>query len=129
EAAFGGSHYFHAPLGSSFSPAVAAYNVFQSTSGKPKPRTPLFIGFSRNHHMLTQTILSFIAAGWPRDEIIVVDNSGTMNANSNGKLTEQNPFYLNYDRLRSRYGVNVLRTPTLLTFAQLQNFFISEAVE
>lgn len=74
--------------------------------------------------MLQQTVLSYIAAGWPREDIIVVDNSGTMDANSLGLLTSKNPFFLDYELFRLRYGVSILQTPTLLSFAQLMNFYL-----
>jgi hypothetical protein len=92
--------------------------------------TPLFIGFTRNWPLLQQCVLSYITSGWPPDDIYVVDNTGTMKSNfPPGKLTLQNPFYLNVRRLTDVFGVNVVATPTLLTFAQLQNFYIFTAIE
>ncbi|EXJ57218.1 hypothetical protein A1O7_07565 [Cladophialophora yegresii CBS 114405] len=105
-----------------FQPAVAPYNLPPAIS--QRPRTPLFIAFTRNTAMLEQTVLSYIAAGWPREDIIVVDNSGTMDANSLGLLTPKNAFFLDYVLLRRRYGVSILQTPTLLSFAQLMNFYL-----
>jgi hypothetical protein len=32
--------------------------------------------------MLQQTVLSYIAGGWPQGDSIIVDNSGTLDANS-----------------------------------------------
>ncbi|KAF2151618.1 hypothetical protein K461DRAFT_279100 [Myriangium duriaei CBS 260.36] len=52
-----------------------------------------------------------------------------MDANERGRLTLQNPFYLDYHRLKTVYGVQIIRTPTLLSFAQLQNFFLSYAID
>jgi hypothetical protein len=78
--------------------------------------------------MLQQAILSYIAGGWPRNDIVIVDNTGTMDANSNHLLSEDSPFFLDYDLFRRRYGVAILQTPTLLNFAQLQNFFLRTAV-
>jgi hypothetical protein len=52
-----------------------------------------------------------------------------MNSNELGNLTLQNPFYLDYYRLTKVFGVRVQRTPTLLTFAQLQNFYMHLALE
>jgi hypothetical protein len=78
--------------------------------------------------MLRQAVLSYIAGGWPRNDIVIVDNTGTMDANNKGLLTENNPFFLDYDLFRRRYGVAILQTPTLLNFAQLQNFFLRTAV-
>jgi hypothetical protein len=78
--------------------------------------------------MLRQAVLGYIAAGWPRSDIIIVDNSGTLDANEQNLLTHDNPFYLDYDLFRSRYGVSILQTPTLLNFAQLQNYFLRTAI-
>ncbi|KAL8907283.1 MAG: hypothetical protein Q9171_005925 [Xanthocarpia ochracea] len=99
----------------------------------PRPhigeKTPLFIGFTRNWRLLQQVVVSYITAGWPPEDIYVVDNSGVMQSNQKGLLSLQNPFYLNYNRLTTLLEVNVLTTPTLLTFAQLQNFFTFTALE
>lgn len=113
-------------LNSHFQPAVASYN--QPPPMSDRPRTPLFIAFTRNSAMLQQTLLSYIAAGWPREDIIVVDNSGTMDANARALLSASNPFHLDYALLRTHYGVSVLQTPVLLNFAQLQNFFLRTAM-
>jgi hypothetical protein len=110
------------PEGSDFQPHIASYNAPLSTN--QRCRTPLFVAFTRNSPMLQQTILSYIAAGWPREDIIVVDNSGTLDANNEGLLSQDNPFFLNYKLFRSRYGVSILQTPTLLSFAQLMNFYL-----
>ncbi|KAK6340944.1 hypothetical protein TWF696_009257 [Orbilia brochopaga] len=91
-------------------------------------KTPLFIGFTRNWYLLEQAVVSYITAGWPASEIIVIDNTGVMDSNLRGLLSPKNPWYLNHTRLE-QLGVGVKRTPTLLTFAQLQNFFINYAVE
>ncbi|KAK6341992.1 hypothetical protein TWF730_001473 [Orbilia blumenaviensis] len=102
---------------------------FYSRFGNPPDlETPLFIPFTRNHKMLEQTVLSYIAAGWPRSHIIVVENTGTMDANPKGLLSPENMFYLDYELLRKHYGVSILQTPTLLSFSQLQNFMISTAM-
>lgn len=93
-----------------------------------KEHTPVFIGFTRNWRLLQQAVVSYITAGWPPEDIYVVENTGTMDANRNGQLTLQNPFYLDYNRLTNIFGVNVLTTPTLLTFSQLQNFYLSTAI-
>ena len=99
----------------------------------PKPHieeaSPLFIGFTRNWRLLQQVIVSYITAGWPSEDIYVVDNSGVMNSNKLGLLTLQNPFYIDYKRLTQVFGITVLTTPTLLTFAQLQNFYTYTALE
>lgn len=90
--------------------------------------TPLFIGFTRNWLLLQQTVVSYITSGWPPEDIYVIENTGTMNSNREGRLTLQNPFYLDYRRLTEVFGVNVITTPTLFTFAQLQNFFLYTAI-
>ncbi|THZ41807.1 hypothetical protein D6C90_05467 [Aureobasidium pullulans] len=92
------------------------------------PRVPLFISFTRNNAMLLQTLHSYISSGWPASDIIVMDNSGTMNANPLSLLSTSNPFYLDYKTLREVYGVSILQTPTLLSFSQLQNFYIRTAI-
>ncbi|RVD88390.1 uncharacterized protein DFL_002577 [Arthrobotrys flagrans] len=91
-------------------------------------KTPLLIGFTRNWYLLEQAVVSYLAAGWPSSELIVIDNSGVMDSNLRGLLTPKNPWYLNHTRL-TQLGVSVKRTPTLLSFAQLQNFFINYAIE
>lgn len=94
-------------------------------------KTPLFIGFTRNWLLLQQCVLSYITAGWPPEDIYVVDNTGTMKSNfpPYPKLTLQNPFYLNVPRLTDLFGVNVISTPTIFSFAQLQNFYLFTAME
>lgn len=72
--------------------------------------------------------MSYITAGWPPSDIYVVENTGTFDANKNGKLTSSNPFYMDYHRLTSIFGVNVITTPSLQSFAQLQNMYLSEAI-
>lgn len=69
--------------------------------------TPLLVGFTRNWPQLLQCVVSYIAAGWPPEEIYVVENTGVMHANRDGKLTLQNPFYLNHTQL-GMLGVNVV---------------------
>lgn len=69
--------------------------------------TPLLIGFTRNWPQLLQCVVSYIAAGWPPQDIYVVENTGVMYANRNGRLTLQNPFYLNHTQL-GMLGVNVI---------------------
>ncbi|KAG9244016.1 hypothetical protein BJ878DRAFT_534840 [Calycina marina] len=110
-------------------PAVPSWN--KPPVPHASEQTPLFIGFTRNWPILQQCVLSYIAAGWPPEDIYVVDNTGTMKSNfpPKPKLTLQNPFYLNVQRLTDVFGVNVISTPTLLTFAQLQNFYIFTAIE
>ena len=91
--------------------------------------TPLFIGFTRNWRLLQQVIVSYITGGWPPGDIYVVENTGTLNSNRDGLLTLQNPFYLDHHRLTEIFGINVISTPTLLTFAQLQNFYVHTALQ
>ncbi|KAL2070105.1 hypothetical protein VTL71DRAFT_14785 [Oculimacula yallundae] len=91
-------------------------------------KTPLFIGFTRNWRLLQQVVVSYITAGWPPEDIYVVENTGVMNSNAKSLLSLQNPFFLNHTRLHL-LGVNILVTPTLLTFAQLQNYYISHSLD
>ncbi len=76
--------------------------------------------------LLLQAVVSYITAGWPASAIVVVENTGVQGANAAGRLSLQNPFYLNHTTL-ARLGVTVLETPALLSFAQLQNFFLAQA--
>ena len=92
-------------------------------------RTPLFIGFTRNWPLLQQAVVGYITAGWPPEDIIVVENTGVMDANEKGKLTLQNPHFLDHYRLKNIFGVQVKVTPVLFTFAQLQNFYLYEAIK
>ncbi|KAI2636057.1 hypothetical protein GGS21DRAFT_514418 [Xylaria nigripes] len=110
-------------------PPIPVYNV-------PKPglhrdyglpyMPPLFIGFTRQWPMLLQCVVSYLTAGWPPESIYVVENTGVQDSNARDQLTLQNPFYLNHTTL-TRLGVNILQTPVLLTFSQMQNFFLSTA--
>ncbi|KAK8094077.1 hypothetical protein PG997_000762 [Apiospora hydei] len=93
----------------------------------PEP-TPLFIGFTRNWPMLLQCVSSYIAAGWPPADIYIVENTGTFRSNKDQELTLQNPFYMNHTQL-DILGVHILQTPTLLSFAQLQNYFLHTALQ
>ena len=86
--------------------------------------TPLFIGFTRNWSLLQQTLVSLLTAGWPPSDIYVVENTGVMDANAKGRLSPQNPFYLDHHRLQKVFGVNVVVMPSLQTFAQLQNYYL-----
>jgi hypothetical protein len=101
-------------------------NVYKDYGIKIAP--PLLIGFTRSWPILLQTVVSYITAGWPPEQIYVVENTGVQQSNKKGKLSLQNPFYLNYASLR-KLGVNIVQTPVLLTFAQLQNFFLNLAHE
>ena len=89
--------------------------------------TPLLIGFTRNWRLLQQVVTSYITAGWPPEDIYVVENTGTMFSNRDGLLSLQNPFYMDHQRLTNIFRVNVITTPARLTFAQLQNFYIYTA--
>ena len=108
-------------------PSVPSWN--RSPQPHVKEQTPLFIGFTRNWRILQQVVVSYIVAGWPPEDIYVVDNSGTMFSNKENRLSLQNPSYLNYERLTEVLRINVITTPTLLTFAQLQNFYLFTALE
>ena len=84
---------------------------------------PLFIGFTRSWPLLLQTVVSYVTAGWPADQIFVVENTGVQRANMDGRLDLQNPYYMNYTYLE-KLGVKTLRTPVLMNFAQLQNYYL-----
>ncbi len=108
-------------------PSIPPYNVARPNMHKEyglDRAPPLFIGFTRQWPMLLQAVVSYITAGWPADGIYVVENTGVHNSNRDGKLSLQNPFYLNHTTLQ-RLGVNIVQTPTLLSFSQMQNFFLS----
>ncbi|KAF2400698.1 hypothetical protein EJ06DRAFT_529815 [Trichodelitschia bisporula] len=108
-------------------PPVPSYN--RPPAQHAPEKTPLFIGFTRNWPLLQQAVVSYITAGWPPSDIYVVENTGTMNANARGQLTLQNPFYLDHRRLTDIFGINVISTPTYLSFSQLQNFYIHESIQ
>jgi hypothetical protein len=108
-------------------PAILSANQPPPAAGPHTP-TPLFIGFTRNWPILQQAVVSYLTAGWPPSDIYVVDNTGTMDSNKKDLLTLQNPFYMNYTRLHV-LGVNVLTTSTLFSFAQLQNYFLFQAIQ
>ncbi|KAL3422995.1 hypothetical protein PVAG01_04742 [Phlyctema vagabunda] len=125
------------PVIDNFPLAAAAHSASElppvpSWNQPPNPHvpenTPLFIGFTRNWRVLQQAVVSYIAAGWPAEDIFVVENTGVMDSNKHGRLSLQNPFFLNHTRL-DLLGVNVLITPTLFTFAQLQNFYLWTAIQ
>lgn len=58
----------------------------------------------------------------------MIDNTGTFLSNRHKKLSINNPSYLDYDRLEQVLGVNIIVAPTRLSFSQLQNLFLSEAI-
>jgi hypothetical protein len=125
------------PIVDNFPLAASAHSAAElppipSWNAPPNPHvkesTPLFIGFTRNWRVLQQVVVSYITSGWPAEDIYVVENTGVMDSNALGLLSLQNPFFLNHTRLEM-LGVNVLVTPTLLTFAQLQNFYLSTATD
>lgn len=91
-------------------------------------KTPLLIGFTRNWPLLQQVVVGYITAGWPPEDIIVVENTGVMDANEKGRLTPQNPYFLDHHGLKKIFGVQVMVTPVLYTFAQLQNLYLYEAI-
>ncbi len=118
-------------LATSTPPPIPPWNVARESLHREyglATAPPLLIGFTRTWPLLLQAVVSYIAAGWPPSQIYVVENTGVQQANRRGQLTLQNPFYLNHTTL-GRLGVNVVQTPTLLSFAQLQNFFLSMTYE
>ncbi|MCJ1379711.1 hypothetical protein MMC17_002813 [Xylographa soralifera] len=112
---------------SALPPPIPFWNALPANTNVPQ--TPLLIAFTRNWPLLQQTVVSYITAGWPASQIFVIDNSGTQDSNKRNLLTLQNPFYLNYHRLTAVYNVTVLETPVLLTFAQVQNYFLHLAIK
>ena len=118
-------------LATSTPPPVPQWNVpkedLHQKYGLPYA-PPLFIGFTRSWPILLQAVVSYITAGWPASQIYVIENTGVQWANARGKLSLQNPFYLNHDRLK-KLGVNIIQTPVLLSFSQLQNFYVHLAHE
>lgn len=107
-------------------PPIPSWN--SPPSSHVPEKTPLFIGFTRNWRVLQQVVVSYITAGWPPEDIYVVENTGVMDSNVRELLSLQNPFFLNHTRLEM-LGVNVLITPTLFTFAQLQNFYLYTSIQ
>lgn len=108
-------------------PPIPSWNKPPKTHVPEK--TALFIGFTRNWPLLQQAVVGYITAGWPPSDIYVVENTGVMDANKNKKLSLQNPWYLDHDRLTKVFGVNVIVAPVYLSFAQLQNFYLHYAVD
>jgi hypothetical protein len=114
-------------LATSTPPPIPKWNIPRKDVHKTYNLTiapPLLIGFGRTWPILLQAVVSYITAGWPPSQIYVVENTGTHNANAQGKLTLQNPFFLNHTILKDVLGVNIIQTPVLLSFAQLQNFYL-----
>ncbi|KAI1802704.1 hypothetical protein F4811DRAFT_554545 [Daldinia bambusicola] len=114
-------------LETSTPPPIPAYNVPEKDIWLKyglEVAPPLLIGFTRSWPMLLQAVVSYITAGWPAEQIYVVENTGMQQANARGQLGLQHPWYLNHTSLK-RLGVNIIQTPVLLSFAQLQNFYLS----
>ncbi|KAK3401464.1 hypothetical protein B0T20DRAFT_401824 [Sordaria brevicollis] len=113
-------------------PPIPSWNVpakdLYTQYNLPTP-PPLLIGFTRSWPMLQQAVVSYITAGWPASQIYIVENTGTQQANARGQLSLQNPFYMNHTVLKDILGVNIIQTPTLLSFAQLQNFYLAQSYE
>ncbi|KAK8135014.1 hypothetical protein PG984_007026 [Apiospora sp. TS-2023a] len=114
-------------------PPIPAYNIPKPDAWKAydgvSVAPPLLIGFTRNWPMLLQTVVSYLTAGWPADQLYVIENTGTHQANARGQLSLQNPRFLNHTQLKDMLGVRVIQTPVLLSFAQLQNFFLALSYE
>ncbi|KAK7978400.1 hypothetical protein PG988_005890 [Apiospora saccharicola] len=114
-------------------PPIPAYNIPKPDAWKDYDGVtvapPLLIGFTRNWPMLLQTVISYLTAGWPADQLYVIENTGTHQANARGQLSLQNPRFLNHTQLKDVLGVRVIQTPVLLSFAQLQNFFLALSYE
>lgn len=113
-------------LASSTPPPIPRWNVPRKNLHKDYDLAvapPLLIGFTRTWPILLQAVVSYITAGWPAEQIYVVENTGVQQSNARGQLGLQNPFYLNHTQLK-KLGVNVIQTPVLMTFSQLQNFYL-----
>ncbi|KAI1324406.1 hypothetical protein F5Y16DRAFT_381111 [Xylariaceae sp. FL0255] len=113
-------------LQTSLPPPIPSYNVPEKDAWKKhglEIAPPLLIGFTRSWPMLLQTVVSYITAGWPPEHIYVVENTGMHMANARGQLSLQHPWYLNHASLE-KLGVNIVQTPVLLSFSQLQNFYL-----
>ncbi|KAJ2991148.1 hypothetical protein NUW58_g2628 [Xylaria curta] len=114
-------------LATSTPPPIPSYNKPEEDGWKKMGlpiAPPLVIGFTRSWPMLLQTVVSYITAGWPPEQIYVVENTGMQQANARGQLSLQHPWFLDHAALK-KLGVTVIQTPVLLTFAQLQNFYLS----
>lgn len=112
-------------------PPIPSYNVPKKDLWKEyglEMAPPLVMGFTRTWPILLQAVVSYITAGWPPEQIYVVENTGMQQSNARGQLSLQHPFYLNHTTLK-RLGVKVVQTPTLLSFAQLQNFYLAMSYE
>lgn len=108
-------------------PAIPAWNIPKKNLHKDYNLTiapPLLIGFTRSWPLLLQAVVSYLTAGWPANQIYVVENTGVHDSNALGQLSMQNPFFLNHTVLKSQLGVNIVQTPVLLSFAQLQNYYV-----
>ncbi|KAI0401730.1 hypothetical protein F4802DRAFT_618427 [Xylaria palmicola] len=108
-------------------PPIPSYNVPEKDGLKKyglEVAPPLLIGFTRSWPMLLQAVVSYITAGWPPEQMYVVENTGMQQANARGQLSLQHPWFLDHAALK-KLGVHVVQTPVLLTFAQLQNFYLS----
>lgn len=124
----------HSAISSNSLPPIPKWNVPIPNAHNTTPfnlpvAPPLFIGFTRTYSLLLQVVTSYITAGWPPSQIYVVENTGVQQSNARGLLSLQNQFFLNHTALTRILGVNVVTTPTLLSFAQLQNFFLSLAYQ
>ena len=93
------------------------------------PPTPLLVPFVSNICLLRQTLLSYIAGGWPPSHIIVIDNTGMSYSNAQNTLDPSHHAYLNYSLLTEDYGVNIYRSIARLTFSQTQNLMIELALQ
>ncbi|KAF3161981.1 hypothetical protein TWF751_011121 [Orbilia oligospora] len=83
-----GDYYFHPPIPMNElanPPIPYSYNIAPNAKNYSAPvkmpATPLFIPFTKNHKMLEQTVLSYIAVGWPRSDIVVIDNTVSREGN------------------------------------------------
>lgn len=114
-------------LATSTPPPIPKWNVPRENLHKDyglEYAPPLLIGFTRTYPVLLQAVVSYITSGWPPSQIYVVENTGVQQANTRRQLSLQNPFFLDHAAL-GKLGVNIVQTPALLNFAQLQNLYLS----
>ncbi|KAJ9609558.1 hypothetical protein H2200_005885 [Cladophialophora chaetospira] len=101
-----GDDLFH-PAEADLTPRIKALLPPTNITSECHPLTPLLIPFESNTRLLQQTLLSYIAEGWPPGQIIVIDNSGASFNNLRGWNSPTEHTFLDCTLLRREYGVNV----------------------
>ncbi|KAK5082543.1 hypothetical protein LTR70_007649 [Exophiala xenobiotica] len=77
--------------------------------------------------MLVQTLVSYLAQGWPPSQIVIFDNTGHATENAEGSTDPYMHYFLNHTHIRYVYGVAVYAISRRLTFAECQNLFLHVA--